>query len=76
MTRDHLKVLEKYRNILPSDLTIYFDLKYEFFDLNNYPKTKLFNTFLLDNSNRIVLMGDPIYNSAMQELYLKNPENQ
>lgn len=67
--RDYEYLLSHYGNQLPQDLNIYIDPDYKFFDYNNYPKKELFRTFLINRRNEIVLLGDPIYNNALQELY-------
>lgn len=38
--------------------------------LNNFPSDAMFQTFLLDKSNKVVAMGNPIYNPKVKELYL------
>ena len=39
--------------------------------LNNFPKDDKFHTFLLDEQNRVVAIGNPINNLKIKELYLK-----
>lgn len=39
--------------------------------LNNFPKEIAFQTFLLDNNNKIIAMGNPILNPKIKELYLR-----
>ena len=39
--------------------------------LNHFPADMAFHTFLLDNDNRVVAMGNPIHNLKVRELYLK-----
>lgn len=48
---------------------LYFDKKNTFFVMNKIPKENNLHTFLLDNANRIVLMGSPINNEKMWNLY-------
>lgn len=38
---------------------------------NNFPTDMRFQTFLLDNKNKVVAIGNPIYNSYIKEIYLK-----
>lgn len=38
---------------------------------NHFPKEDMFHTFLLDTDNRVKVIGNPIHNSAVRELYLK-----
>lgn len=46
--------------------------------LNGFPKDDRFRTFLLDEQNRVVAIGNPIHNLKIKELYLKiiGEENQ
>lgn len=48
---------------------LYFDKKNMFFVMNKIPKENNLHTFLLDNTKRIVLMGSPINNEKMWNLY-------
>ncbi|MCD7937236.1 MAG: hypothetical protein LUG98_10280 [Tannerellaceae bacterium] len=38
--------------------------------LNGFPDHLSFRTFLLDHENKVVLIGNPVLNAAMKELYL------
>lgn len=38
---------------------------------NHFPIKDMFHTFLLDADNRVQVIGNPIHNSAVRELYLK-----
>lgn len=38
---------------------------------NHFPKEDVFHTFLLDADNKVQVIGNPIHNSAVRELYLK-----
>ena len=38
--------------------------------LNNFPKDIRFHCFLLDENNKVILIGNPIHNSKIKELYL------
>ncbi len=39
--------------------------------LNNFPKDMAFQTFLLDKTNKIIAIGNPVLNPKVKELYLK-----
>ena len=39
--------------------------------LNDFPTEMAFHTFLLDKSNKIIAIGNPIHNPKIKELYLK-----
>ena len=38
---------------------------------NNFPADMTFQTFLLDKNNKIAVLGNPVYNPAVKDLYLK-----
>lgn len=48
---------------------IIYDHKDEFNRLNKLPKEERFRTFLLDDKNRVLLIGSPITNIKLRELY-------
>lgn len=39
--------------------------------LNRFPQNITFQTFLLDKDNKVVVIGNPIHNLAVKDLYLK-----
>lgn len=39
--------------------------------LNGFPSEMAFQTFLLDKSNKVIAIGNPIHNPKIKELYLK-----
>lgn len=39
--------------------------------LNHFPQEEKFQTFLLDKHNKIILIGNPVRNATIKELYLK-----
>lgn len=47
-----------------------FDLEDEFNKLNNLPQDFDFQTFLLNKENQVLVVGNPVNNSAIKELYL------
>ena len=49
---------------------ICIDLKNEINSKNNFPKEDTFHTFLLDAKNKVQIIGNPIHNNAVRELYL------
>ena len=40
-------------------------------ELNHFPADGRFQTFLLDKDNKVVVIGNPIHNPNIRELYLK-----
>lgn len=49
---------------------IIYDPNDEFNKLNRFPKEDKYRTFLLDDKNRIVLIGSPIRNDNVKKLYV------
>ncbi len=43
----------------------------EFNRLNHFPGEMMFQTFLVDSENRVKVIGNPIHNLSVKELYLK-----
>ena len=39
--------------------------------LNKFPADMTFQTFLLDKNNRVAVLGNPVHNTAVRDLYLK-----
>ena len=39
--------------------------------LNRFPDEEMFHTFLLDGENRVAVIGNPIHNRAVRNLYMK-----
>lgn len=50
---------------------VYIDMKGELNRLNHFSSDDRFQTFLLDADNRVVIIGNPVHNSAIKDLYLK-----
>lgn len=47
------------------------DLDNSFYGLNKFPSESMFHTFLIDESNKVLAIGNPIHNFKVKELYLK-----
>ena len=65
------------RYILKRDnfrLPVCVDSQNEFGKLNRFPSEQMFQTFLLDKDNRVKVIGNPIHNLSVKELYLKEIE--
>ena len=50
---------------------VYLDTCNVFAELNNIPINRLMHTFLIDKEGRVVLVGNPLSNSKIQELLFK-----
>lgn len=51
---------------------VFYDIKNEIDKMNNLPKKEQFQTFLLDKNNKVVLIGNPVRNPQMWNLYKKS----
>lgn len=47
------------------------DTEDSFYRLNRFPGEMMFQTFLVDSGNRVKVIGNPIHNLSVKELYLK-----
>ena len=47
------------------------DTEDEFNRLNHFPDKMMFQTFLVDSCNRVKVIGNPIHNFSVRELYIK-----
>ncbi len=50
---------------------VVYDKKKEFDKLNKFPRESVFQTFLLDKNNKVLLIGSPTNNPKIWELYKK-----
>lgn len=48
---------------------IFYDYKNQIGQLNKFPKNPRFQTFLLDENNKVILVGNPVGNHHMWDLY-------
>ena len=65
---------QELRRILRIDnfsLPVCIDTEDRFNRLNHFPSEMMFQTFLLDKDNKVVVIGNPIHNLAVRDLYLK-----
>lgn len=47
------------------------DTEDSFYRLNRFPREMMFQTFLVDSENRVKVIGNPIHNLSVKDLYLK-----
>lgn len=52
-------------------LPVCIDTEDKFYKLNRFPDNMMFQTFLVDADNRVRVIGNPIHNLSVKELYLK-----
>jgi len=54
------------------DYPVLIDTLGEFEKLNvHLPKDRAFHTFLLDENNNVILVGDPLYNKMIRKMFYK-----
>jgi len=59
-----------------ADFLCIYDYDRDIQKLNNFPNKKSLQTFLLDSNNKVLLIGNPIYNEKLRKLYIKTLQNQ
>ena len=62
------------RHILRRDnfsLPVCIDTEDRFNKLNHFPSEMMFQTFLLDKDNKVIVIGNPIHNLKVRDLYLQ-----
>lgn len=70
----HPKDAKEIRYLLKRDSfdhPICIDLDDRLNKLNKFPADMTFQTFLLDQNNKVAILGNPVHNTAVKELYLK-----
>lgn len=70
----HPKDSKEIRNLLKRDgfnLPVCIDREDQLNKLNKFPADITFQTFLLDKNNKVVVLGNPVHNTAVKDLYLK-----
>ncbi|MDR2145537.1 MAG: hypothetical protein LBE91_03635 [Tannerella sp.] len=53
------------------DYPVFVDTENEIMRLNNFPKEPEYQCFLLDKDNKVVMIGNPVLNPGIWELYKK-----
>jgi hypothetical protein len=53
------------------DLPVCLDKEDKLNKLNKFPSDITFQTFLLDKDNKVVVIGNPVHNLAVRDLYIK-----
>lgn len=70
----HPKDIKEIRYLLKRDefdRPICIDMNDRLNKLNKFPADMTFQTFLLDKDNKVAILGNPIHNTAVKDLYLK-----
>lgn len=68
----NLKNIEELKYMTQRENFVYpicIDKKDEINKLNKFPSKSMFQTFLLDSKNKVIAIGNPIYNPKIRELY-------
>lgn len=53
-------------------LPICVDANNEFDSLNHFPREIMFQSFLLDKDNCVIVIGNPVHNLSVRDLYIRN----
>jgi len=75
LTTDPEFFIERYLPMINTSSSILIDKEYNFLKINNFPPYNRFQTFLLNDNNEIVLIGDPFYNEKSLKLYVNTIKN-
>ena len=70
----HPKDAKEIRYLLKRDAfdrPVCIDIDDQLNKLNKFPTNITFQTFLLDKDNKVTVLGNPVHNTAVKELYLK-----
>ena len=70
----HPKDAKEIRYLLKRDAfdrPVCIDIDDQLNKLNKFPTNITFQTFLLDKGNKVTVLGNPVHNTAVKELYLK-----
>lgn len=68
---DDLNVLKPYLQRWRFNLPFIIDMQNTFFYSNNISNEKLFQAMLLDENNKVVIIGNPVYSKNIISLYKK-----
>ena len=71
----HAKDYKEIRYLLRRDdfdRPVCIDIDNSLNKLNHFPSDMTFQTFLLDKNNKVAVLGNPVHNPAIKELYLKH----
>lgn len=63
--------LETLQVINQCDIPFLYDRDGQMMELNRFPVQNNLQTFLLDSANRVVLIGNPVRNLPLRQLYFK-----
>ena len=67
--KEDVPYLQFYIEKVKVNAPVYIDEKYIFLEENPFiPKESLFHTLLLDSLDRVVLVGNPIRNSSIEQM--------
>jgi len=75
LTTDPEFFIERYLPEINTLSSILIDKDYNFLKINDFPPYKRFQTFLLNDNDEIILVGDPFYNDKSMKLYINTIRN-
>ncbi|MCQ2973333.1 MAG: hypothetical protein MJ211_00825 [Bacteroidales bacterium] len=72
--KDDIIQTRNFKTILKTsgfDYPIFIDYNDSLNILNNFPSDERFHCFLLDENNRVILIGNPVQNPKIKDLYIR-----
>lgn len=69
-SKDYAEILYLLR-VSEYDSPVCIDINDELNKLNHFPSNSHFQTFLLNSENKVVMIGNPVHNVAIKQLFLK-----
>jgi hypothetical protein len=70
MTPDVDQFINNFYSLIPEGMTLYIDAEFNFLKSYKMPDDFMLRTFLLDKSNKVLLIGNPVYRNEIKKLYL------
>ena len=70
--RQHIEKVRSALNVIDFEYPMIIDTLREFEKLNPHlPKNRTLHTFLLDENNNVILVGNPLHNKKIEEMFYK-----
>jgi hypothetical protein len=71
ITSDFKQFMNNFYDLINNKTNIFFDLNFNFLKKYMFPNDISLWTFLLENDNKVIIIGNPIYSSEVKKLYLR-----
>ncbi|TAL68748.1 MAG: hypothetical protein EPN88_06975 [Bacteroidetes bacterium] len=70
ITSDLDRFIKDFYPLINDDFTLYIDVAFNFLITYQMPEDLTLRTFLLDKTNKVLLIGNPIYRNEIKRLYI------